>query len=74
MPTTTIEKLRDALKLGLGIVTEIASYPAKDWVTSLFAEDIDGDGYIEIIAGSDDGRVYGLYFKDDGIHENWKQN
>ena len=39
MPTTTIEKLRDALKLGLGIVTEIASYSVKDWVTSLFAAD-----------------------------------
>lgn len=58
MPANTIKDLKDALDLGLGIVTRIWEYKAKDWVTSVFATDIDDDGDIEVIACSRDGRVH----------------
>jgi len=58
MPTVTINDLRNALGLGLGIVTRVWEYRTKDWVTSVFAADIDNDGEIEVIACSRDGRVH----------------
>jgi outer membrane protein assembly factor BamB/energy-coupling factor transporter ATP-binding protein EcfA2 len=57
MPTTTINELRDALGLGLGIVTRIWDYKGKDWMFSVCAEDIDNDGVVEVIASSREGRV-----------------
>lgn len=57
MSTTTINELRDALGLGLGIVTRIWHYDSKDWMTSVCAADIDNDGEEEVIACSRDGRV-----------------
>ena len=58
MSTNSFKDLKDALDLGLGIVTRIWDYRAKDWVTSVFAADIDGDGDNEVIACSRDGRVH----------------
>ena len=49
MPATTIDDIRDALGLGLGVVTRIWEYKTKGWVTSIFAADIDNDGDIEVI-------------------------
>src|SRR6266568_3808778 len=57
MPTSTTNEIRDALGLGLGTVTRIWEYKAKDWMFSVFAVDIDNDGVVEIIASSRDGRV-----------------
>src|SRR5260370_848540 len=58
MSTTTINELRNSLGLGLGIITRIWDYKAKDWMTSVFAADIDNDGDVEVAACSRDGRVY----------------
>jgi outer membrane protein assembly factor BamB len=52
-----IQNLREALRLGIGVVTELWFYPTKDWVTSAHAADIDGDGEIEVLIGSRDGFV-----------------
>lgn len=58
MPSNAFKELKDALDLGLGIVTRIWDYLAKDWVTSVFVMDIDDDGEVEVIACSRDGRVH----------------
>jgi outer membrane protein assembly factor BamB len=58
--TIALTELRDALQLGLTVVSDLWSYKAKNWVSSVHAADIDSDGDIEIIAGSRDGRVYVL--------------
>jgi outer membrane protein assembly factor BamB len=58
MPTATINDLRDALGLGLGIVTRVWDFKVRDWVTSVSAADIDNDGEVEVIACSRDGRVH----------------
>lgn len=58
MPTSTIKNLQNALQDGLGIVTRIWDYDAKNWVTSVCAADVDNDGNVEIIACSREGRVY----------------
>src|SRR5260370_20781104 len=60
MPTLT--ELQDNLRIGLATISEQWNYKAKakDWVTSVYAADIDDDGDIEIIAGSRDGRVHAL--------------
>jgi outer membrane protein assembly factor BamB len=57
MQNSTINELRDSLGLGLGIVTRIWHWTAKDWMTNVWAVDIDNDGYVEVIACSRDGRV-----------------
>ena len=57
MPATTIDALRDALDLGLGIVTRVWDFKVRDWVTSVSAADINNDGEAEVIACSRDGRV-----------------
>ena len=57
MPTNAINELHDALGIGLGTVTRIWDYKAKDWVTSVTITDIDNDGEFEVIACSRDGRV-----------------
>ena len=54
----TFSDLKDALQLGLSVVRKNWSYRTKDWVTSVYAADIDNNGDTEIIAGSRDGRVH----------------
>ncbi len=56
--TSTINDLRDALALGFGMVTRVWEYRTKDWVTSVFAADIDNDGEVEVVLCSRDGRVH----------------
>lgn len=60
MSTASASELQEALRLGLSVVSELWSYKAKNWVTSIAAADIDNDGDIEIISGSRDGRVRAL--------------
>ncbi|MGB8346168.1 MAG: hypothetical protein WCD86_14890, partial [Ktedonobacteraceae bacterium] len=55
--TAQTTSFRDALRAGLSVVSEVWSYKAKDWVTSVHAADIDNDGDLEIISCSRDGRV-----------------
>lgn len=50
--------LKDVLDQGLGVVKEFWEYPTTDWVSSVFAADIDGDGDIEVLAGSRDKTAY----------------
>jgi outer membrane protein assembly factor BamB len=52
--------IRDSLQLGLSVVTQLWFGEAKNWITCVFAADIDNDGKIEILAGSKDGRVQAL--------------
>ncbi len=52
--------IRDYLQLGLSVVTELWRYKAKNWITCVYAADIDNDGKIEILASSKDGRVRAL--------------
>jgi outer membrane protein assembly factor BamB len=52
--------IRDYLQLGLSVVTERWRYKAKNWITCVYAADIDNDGKIEILASSKDGRVRAL--------------
>ncbi len=54
------QHLLDLLRSGLSMVTPLWSYNALDWVSSVYAADIDGDGDIEILLGSRDGHVYAL--------------
>lgn len=49
-----------ALKDGLAIFSRIWDYKAKNWVMSISVADIDGDGDVEIITGSRDGRIHCL--------------
>ncbi len=58
MAASTIKELQNALDLGLGIVSRVWDYKTKDWVTSIFVDDIDGDGLFEIIVCSRDGRIH----------------
>lgn len=58
MLTNRIKDLKDALDLGLGIVSRIWDYRTKDWVTGVFAADIDDDGNVDVVACSRDGRVH----------------
>lgn len=54
------QQLQEALRLGLTVVTELWFYATGDWVTSVHAGDIDGDGDIEVLIGSRDGSVRAL--------------
>jgi outer membrane protein assembly factor BamB len=56
----TLVSLRRELEDGLGIVTRIWDYKARNWVTCITTADIDGDGDVEIVAGSREGRIYCL--------------
>jgi outer membrane protein assembly factor BamB len=58
MPAKKIANLKDALGIGLGIVTRVWEFKTKDWVTSVFAADIDNDGEAEVVGCSRDGRVH----------------
>ena len=69
MPVNITNELRDALGLGLGSVTSIWDYKARDWTSSVSAVDIDNDGEVEIVASSRDGRVYLLSATGDLIWE-----
>jgi len=60
---SSINDLKDALDIGLGVVTRIWEYKTKDWVRSVFAADIDNDGEVEVITCSRDGRVHLLSAK-----------
>ena len=64
MPTSTAtlqhSDLKEMLQLGLGVVTDLWNYKTKNWVTGVFATDIDQDGDMEILACSRDGRVRAL--------------
>src|SRR5579875_1624735 len=53
-----ILNLQRALRLGLTVVTELWNYPAGDWVSSVHAVDIDGDGDVEILITVRDGSIY----------------
>lgn len=52
--------LRETLRAGLSVVTEVWSRRTKHWIASVHAADINNDGGIEIIASSRDGRVFAL--------------
>lgn len=65
MTNTTITELHKALGLEFSLVTRVWDYKAKDWVTGVFAEDIDDDGEVEVIASSRDGRLHLLSAKGD---------
>ncbi len=67
----SIKELQNALDLGLGIVTRVWDYRTKDWVTSILATDVDGDGNVEIVACSRDGRVHVLSPKTGDLR--WKR-
>jgi outer membrane protein assembly factor BamB len=69
MPTPSLSHLQDQLNLGLSCIKELWKYEAKSWVTSVHAADINGDGDIEVLAGSRDGRVYILTPDRRLIHE-----
>ncbi|HET9921736.1 MAG TPA: PQQ-binding-like beta-propeller repeat protein [Ktedonobacteraceae bacterium] len=73
MSANTIKDLKDALDLGLGVVTRVTDYQTKDWVTNVFASDIDNDGYSEIVACSRDGRIYVLTTKGTNFRLRWKR-
>src|SRR5947209_5534493 len=60
-----MSQLQNLLRLGHSVVSELWSYDAKNWVTSVYAADIDSDGDIEILASSRDGRLYVLTKKGD---------
>jgi outer membrane protein assembly factor BamB len=53
-----IKDLQEALRLGLAVVSELWSYAIKDWISSVHAADIDGDGDVEILFGSRSYRLY----------------
>ena len=52
--------IKNYLQLGLSVVTQLWLYKAKNWITCVYAADIDNDGKIEILASSKDGRVCAL--------------
>src|SRR2546421_8224602 len=60
MSAPSITSLRDLLRLGLSVFSELWNYKAKNWITGVHAADIDNDGDIEIITSSRDGRVRAL--------------
>ncbi len=57
--------LQNLLRQGLGVIKEMWSFAADDWVTSVHARDIDGDGDFEVVIGSRDGSVRVLTRKGD---------
>jgi len=57
---TDFQKLCKTLRIGLTVVTEQWSYPTGDWVSSVCAADIDGDGDIEVLAGCRDCNLHVL--------------
>src|SRR5579863_4593656 len=73
MSVITTKGLKDALDLGLGIVTRIWDYKTKDWVTVVFAEDIDNDGNTEIIACTRDGRIHAMSPKGTDFLFHWQR-
>jgi outer membrane protein assembly factor BamB len=53
-----IRELKEALRLGLAVVTELWAFSIRDWVTCVHAADIDGDGDIEVLFGSRNYRLF----------------
>src|SRR5258707_2048118 len=58
--SVTFNRLQEDLRLGLTCLKDLWHYDAKDWVTSVHAADINQDGDVEVLAGSNDGRVCAL--------------
>lgn len=59
MPDTAsiTNELHVNLAVGLSIVRRVWDFRTKDWVTSVFAADVNNDGEAEVIACSRDGRI-----------------
>ncbi len=51
------QQLQDALRQGLTVSNILWSFRMTDWIVGLHATDIDGDGEIEILIASRDGRI-----------------
>lgn len=49
--------LRDTLRAGCSVVSELWSRNAKDWMMCVQAVDIDNDGELEVLTSSRDGRI-----------------
>lgn len=54
---SVVHQLQDALWGGAAITSILWNYRTKDWVTNVYAADIDNDGDIEVILSSRDGTV-----------------
>lgn len=54
---TLTTSLRDTLRAGCSVVSEVWSRNAKDWMMCVHAADINNDGELEILTSSRDGRV-----------------
>ncbi|MBE3560287.1 MAG: PQQ-binding-like beta-propeller repeat protein [Ktedonobacteraceae bacterium] len=59
-PKEDVQALQEALRLGLAAISELWFHTTTDWVTSVHAADIDGDGDYEVLVGSRDGSVRAL--------------
>lgn len=71
------QALQNLLRQGLAVVKELWYVTTDDWVTSVHAGDIDGDGDFEVVIGSRDGYVRVLTRKGDlkwsevEVHGEW---
>ncbi|TMC23285.1 MAG: hypothetical protein E6J34_03250 [Chloroflexi bacterium] len=66
-----LQQLQGLLRLGLAVVTELWFHTTDDWVTSVHAGDIDGDGDLEVLIGSRDGSVTALTSKKGAVK--WRE-
>ena len=60
MAISRIEDLHGLLSRGLAAVQTLWSYEVRNWVTGVYAADIDNDGDCDVVAVSRDGHVYAL--------------
>jgi outer membrane protein assembly factor BamB len=54
---TLTTSLRDTLRAGCSVVSELWSRNAKDWMMCVHAADINNDGELEVLTSSRDGRI-----------------